>query len=275
MKINIKKVATLTAGLALVASMMIASSAYAENSNNNSNNSKGERENSSLEYRGNGEVSKIDMKSAFVGKVVSINGTSITMTVVGHKNLQNKATSTLTTPITYTVNASNATVFKKNATTTLSSILVGDRIVVQGTVNGTNIVATTIRDNNKLEKDDKATSTPPAFVGNGQPIVAGKIVTVSGNSITVTTASNITYTVDATNAKILKGSSTIAVGNLVAGDTVVIQGAINGSSVTATTIMDKGVVNPVNPPANSGDKGQARGGFFGGIGKFFMSMFGF
>jgi hypothetical protein len=270
MKTNINKIVTVTAGFALIASMMIASSAYAENSNNNNRGQ--ERKNSPIEYRGNGEISKIDMKSAFVGKVISINGTSITMTVVGHQNLPNKATSTLTNPITYTVNASNATVFKKNATTTLSSIVVGDQIVVQGTVNGTNIVATKIRDTDKLEKDNKATSTNPIFNGNGQPVVAGKIATVNGNSITITTASNITYTVDVTNAKVLKDKYVSTIAGLVVGDTVVIQGSINGSSVIASTILDNTNIKSVNP---SPMKAEGSKGFFRGIGRFFMGMFGF
>lgn len=230
------------------------------------------------------------MKSAVVGTVTSISGNSITVTVKGHQGEDRpKSTSTITS-LTYVVDATNAAIKKNGATSTVSSILVGDMVVVQGTVNGTNIVATTIRDNNKIGKQDdnklneggkkgdengRSTSTPPAFVGNGQPIVAGKILTVSGNSITVTTASNITYTVDATNAKIFKDSKIVTVGSLVARDTVIVQGGINGSSVTATTIIDKSVVNPVNPPANSGDKEQVRGGLFGNIGKFFMSMFGF
>ena len=272
MKINIKKAASFTAGFALVASMLLANSANAaENSKGQGNESSG---NNGLRI---GQSAM--MKPVVNGTVLSVSGNSITVTVKGHK-IKPKSTSTpASTPTTYTVDATNAVIMSEKATSTVSSILVGDKIMVQGTITGTNVVATTIRDNKIGNPGDidvkKSTSTPPAFVGNGQPIVAGKIVTVSSSSITVITASNLTYTVDATNAKILKGPTTITVGGLVVGDAVVIQGAISGSSVTASTIMDRSVVKPVNPPANPGDKGQGRGGFFGGIGKFFMSMFGF
>ncbi len=275
MKINIKKIASITAGFALVASMLLANSANAaENSQGQGNGGPG------------GFGARMGrptmMKPAVSGTVTSISGNSITITNTGHKGRPGSASTAVTavtTPITYTIDATNAVVKKDNATSTVSSIIVGDMIMVQGTVSGTNVVATSIRDNNKIGNPGdigmrKSTSTPPAFTGNGQPIVAGKIVTVSGSSLTVTTASNLTYTVDATNAKILKGPDTIAVGSLTVGDTVVIQGSINGSSVTASTIMDRSAVSPVNTPANPGNKAQG-GGFFGGIGKFFMSMFGF
>ncbi len=271
MKTNIKKIASITAGFALVASMLLANSVNA--AENPQGQGKGDSENN-IARMGRPAM----MKPTINGTVTSISGNSITVAVKGHKGKPGATSTPSSNPVIYTVNATNAVVMSDKATSTIASIVVGDKIMVQGTVTGTNVVATTIRDNKIGKPDDvdkkKSTSTPPAFVGNGQPIVAGKIVTVSGNSLTVTTASNLTYTVDATNAKILKGPTTIAVGGLVVGDTVVIQGTINGSSVTASTIMDRSVVNPVNPPANPGGKGKG-GGFFGGIGKFFMSMFGF
>ncbi len=48
------------------------------------------------------------------------------------------------------------------------------------------------------------------------------------------------YTVDATNAKIYKGSvtSTVAVSDIAQGDTVMVQGTITGTNVAATVIRD-------------------------------------
>ena len=56
-----------------------------------------------------------------------------------------------------------------------------------------------------LDNDgDEATSTArfPMMTGNGQPIIGGKVTAVNGNSLTVTNASNVTYTVDVTSAKV-------------------------------------------------------------------------
>jgi len=289
---NIKKIASVTASFALVASIVLASSASADSTNKTGASNEQGRGNFQSEYNRGGMMGvRQGMKPAVVGKVSAVNGNTITVT--GRQNSPRpEPSSGSTTPppatatITYTVDATNAIVLKNNATSTVSSITVGDMIMVQGTVSGTNVVATNIRDNTpggtrgldgkKDGRPGTSTSTPPAFVGNGQPIVAGKIATVNGNTLTITTASNITYTVDATNAKFLKGKDTITVSGVVVGDTVIVQGAISGSTVTASTVLDKTVVNPVNTQGNNGNGGGAHaGGFFKGIGNFFMKMFGF
>jgi len=119
-----------------------------------------------------------------------------------------------------------------------------------------------------------ATSTPP-FAGNGQPITAGNVSAINGATLTVTTKSNVTYTVDASNAKIIAGqNATATISNIVVGDSVVVQGAVNGTHVTATTIIDR--VKPVNNfNASTTPKRGMMGGFFGGIGSFFGHLFGF
>jgi hypothetical protein len=122
-----------------------------------------------------------------------------------------------------------------------------------------------------------ATSTPPVspFTGNGQPVIAGKVSAVSGNSLTVMTTSNVTYTVDASSAKILKGSNTIVLSSVAIGDTVLVQGAVNGTSVTASTVVDQSGTPANGMPAPG--KEQPRG-FLGGVGNFFKSfahLFGF
>ena len=57
--------------------------------------------------------------------------------------------------------------------------------------------------------------------------------------MTVTNKSNVTYTVDATNAKIVQGQNTIAVSNVAVGDSVVVQGTVNGNSITASSVIDQ------------------------------------
>jgi hypothetical protein len=92
------------------------------------------------------------------------------------------------------------------------------------------------------------------------------------------TTSNVTYTVDASSAKILKGSNTIVLSSVAIGDTVLVQGAVNGTSVTASTVVDQSASTgaPENGTPASG-KEQPHG-FFGGVGNFFKSfahLFGF
>ena len=108
-------------------------------------------------------------------------------------------------------------------------------------------------------------------IGNGQPVVAGTISVINGNTLTVTTASNVTYTIDATNAKVLQGQNTVALSSVAVGNSVVIQGTVNGTSVTASTIIEQSA--PVGTSATIGR--PVAHGFFAGIGQFFAHLFGF
>ena len=67
------------------------------------------------------------------GVVTSISGTTI---VVGEESNEGGAS--------YTVDASGATVTNNGAAATLADIKVGDKIFVKGTVNGTNVSATSV-----------------------------------------------------------------------------------------------------------------------------------
>lgn len=224
------------------------------------------------------------MKPGVFGTVTAVNGNTITIN--GRQGFGPTATATTT----YTVDATNATVKKNNATSTVSAIAIGDTIFAQGTITGTNVVATTIRDGvmmgargqggpgmNGKGGQGHATSTPPVspFTGNGQPVIAGSVSAISGTSLTVTTASNVIYTVDASNAKIVEGQNTIALSTIVVGNKVLVQGTVNGTSITASTVVDQSGV-PASVTANM-DKGRKLG-FFGGVGNFFKSfahLFGF
>ena len=211
------------------------------------------------------------MRPMVTGTVTAINGNTIT--VSGQQGIR-MATSTAT-QTTFTIDATNANIVKEGSeANTLSSITVGDTIFVSGTVTGTNVVATMICDGNKMmgdrgDKGEVKDSTP--FVGNGQPIIAGTISAINGNTLTVSNKSNVTYTVDATNATIKVKNATSTVSALTTGDQVVVQGTINGTSVTASTVMDSG--KAPTGDTNSSEKGKP--GVFGGIFGFFSHLFGF
>lgn len=76
------------------------------------------------------------------GTVSAVNGTTLTVTATNPKD---------STTSTYTVDASSATVLKgdgtaKPAASTLSSVAVGDNVMIQGTVSGTSVTAKMIVD---------------------------------------------------------------------------------------------------------------------------------
>ena len=114
-----------------------------------------------------------------------------------------------------------------------------------------------------------------AVLGNGEPIVGGTITTIAGNAITITNQSKVTYTIDGANARVVKGTATSSIGDLAVGDQVLVQGTVNGTAITATSIIDQG---SVTTPA--GDRAPAFGrpaerGFMGIVGGFFHKLFGF
>ena len=208
------------------------------------------------------------MKPAVFGTVTAVSGNTIT--VSGKQGFGANVTAT-----TFTVDATNAKIMKANVAGTISSIVVGDTIVAEGTLTGTNLVATTIRDGVMPMRGGTTPRAPgatPAFTGNGQPVVAGTVTSISGNTISITNKSNVTYTIDATNAKVTQGNTVVTVSSVVVGDNVVVQGTVNGNSVVATTVIDQHVSTTTTA---GGTTKPASKGFFGGIGAFFSHLFGF
>ena len=101
------------------------------------------------------------------------------------------------------------------------------------------------------------TSTQERMNANKPPAILGKVVSISGTTLTVTGRENIpmmktgepvtatsTYTVDASGAKIIKfgrnvsSSTPITVENISQGDAVLVIGTVSGTDVTATTVVD-------------------------------------
>jgi hypothetical protein len=208
------------------------------------------------------------MRPAVVGTVSAVSGTTITV------NSKQGPKASAATSTTFTIDARNAVVKKNNATSTVSSIAVGDMIVVQGTVTGNNVVATMIRDGVMMRgafgnKQNDGSDTPQ-IQGNGQPVIAGTISSISSSTVVVSNKAGATYSVDATNAKIQqKGNQSASISSLKVGDSVVVQGAVNGNNIVATTIID----GQVNAGENSSQSHLSN--LFSGIGRFFRSLFGF
>ena len=293
MNISTKKIAAIASGLAL--SALIAVPAFAQMTNGQQGNNSWQGHGGPRGAQGNPGQGNPDMGGPGIhsggmvghgifGSVTAISGT--TLTVTGQQGFG----STTTASVTYTVDASNATVRKAQATSsTISNIAIGDKVMIQGTVTGTSVVATSIFDGIGGQgmrgpqggRVRTASSTAP-FIGNGQPVVAGSVSTISGTTLTVTTAAGTTYTVDASSAKIIQGASTIALSNIVVGNNVIIQGTINGTSVTATTVIDQvaqssnqGTYQGTNQDSHGQNAPTQKPGFFGGIGSFFKHIFGF
>lgn len=218
------------------------------------------------------------MRPAVIGTVASAPDVNGTFTVTA-KNWR-RGTSATASPTTYTVTTANATVTKAGVASTVSAIAVGDMVMVKGTVSGTNVTATTILDGFARGRHGAMPwrklgmgFASRTITGNGQPVIGGNVTAVNGNSLTVTNKSNVTYTVDVTSAIVSKkGVTDATISSIAVGDSVIVQGTVNGNSVTATSVVDQGTL-----PSTSSDLQSAphNGGFMGVIGGFFSHFFGF
>jgi len=209
------------------------------------------------------------------GTVTAINGSIITIT--SKKFIKPVTGSTATTPtstdVIYTVDTSSATFNKFTAPTTtgvkpttstitISDVKVGDTLMVQGTVTGTNVVAKTITDGTFGKRGfDKGILENKE---NITPRVNGTVTAINGSTIIITKNSNIkhnkknstitttpiVYTVDASKAvlnKITPESANeavkpapivITITDIKVGDNLMIEGTVTGTNVAATKITD-------------------------------------
>lgn len=228
-----------------------------------------------------GNNSQMMIRPTVIGTVTSISGNTITLS--GHQT-KDKGDPSLPAS-TFTVDATKATIYKNRATTTLSSIISGDTLNVEGALTGTTIVATTIHNSammggnrggrqGGMMGNNLATQAMVQLQGNGLPIVAGTISAINGNTITLTNKSNVTYTVDVTSAKIMVKNAVATVSSIAIGDTVIVQGTVQGNAITASTLIDEGTSKVIATSGQPSGTTKAQG-FLGGLGGFFSHMFGF
>lgn len=276
--------------------LLLAVPAFAQVSGDNAPQQGGEREGFQRQMRPMGMMGRGAMMRGLrgqslkgqgvMGTVTSVNGTTLVVSV-----LRGMASSTA--PTSFTIDASSAAVIKNAATSTVSAISVGDRVMIRGTVSGTNVAATEIRDGammnafgrpsaegmqNRREGqgrgDNGEGNALPAITGNGQPVVVGDVTSITGTSVVITNKSNVTYTIDASAAKILKsGNASSTISNISVGDSIVVQGTVNGNSVAASSILDGGT-KAAGAGVEDTQAPKARG-FFGGVRTFFGRIFGF
>lgn len=167
-----------------------------------------------------------ESRQAYLGVVTA--KTDTTLTIVNSAN------------VAYTVTlASDSQLWiNKTKQTTLSGFVVGDNVMIQGTLTGSTIAA----------KKVMAMHLP---VGT----IIGKITVVNGTTLTVLGTDNKTYTVLAGSAVIkAKGSSKISqIANLTVGDQIIVKGDLAGTTLTASAITEE----------------KFKGGFFHRFGNFF------
>jgi hypothetical protein len=167
-----------------------------------------------------------------VGQVTTINGTSLTI---------KSSAGTL-----YSVDASGARIFKDFASSTIAiaEVKIGDSIMVRGTIVDQAIKATVIFDgkfagpgNAKNENRGEEARMMRGVKGFG---IRGVVTTVSGSTFSIDAKNNKTYSVDATNAVIFRGTTkaTSTIADIKSGDVVMVQGTTTGTTIIASKVID-------------------------------------
>lgn len=155
------------------------------------------------------------------GEITAISGTTVTLT--------DKRSGT-----SYTVETSGSTIMKGGASAELSSFAVGDHLMAEGTVSGTNVTATKIFGGMPHGGFGKH--------GRGHGVM-GEVTAVNGSTITVTGMDGTTYTVNAGDASV-KRMTEGSLSDIAVGDRIGVHGEVSGTTVTAETIMDDMLERP-------------------------------
>ncbi len=249
------KLAYFSLGSVVIGSLMVGSSAFAQTSPSH--------------LQGMGRMPGV------FGTVTAVSGNTLT---INSKPRQRDATAP-SSDVTYTVDASGATVTKNGTTSSVANIASGDVIMVKGAVTGTSVVATEIRDGMPQERRMMRQDVASVIQGNGQPVIGGNVTAITGTTLTVTNKSNVVYSVEGASAKIEKGGAVSSLSNIVVGDGVIVQGTVNGTSVVASSVIDQGTPPVKTGTGTSTSTPGTQGGFmeglFGSVGGFFHRVFGF
>ncbi len=162
-------------------------------------------------------VSIIVQTKTISGQLSAVSGTSLTVTASG------------TTVTVYTVDVSNVNKVARRygASTDLTALQIGDILQIRGTVNGTNVVATTVRDMSLQARSG-------TFIGT--------ISAINGNSFTLQSKARGDQTINTTSTTVFKqGSATVNISNLAVNQTVTVSGVWDrtNSNVAATRVAIK------------------------------------
>jgi hypothetical protein len=170
------------------------------------------------------------------GTVIAINSSSLTISGATAPKMATSTFSVIATPST--------TVLKNKATTTISKISVGDKVAVLGTLSGTTVTASSIMIDPSVQgiikemKNNDKKEILSLMQGANVPLVGGSISAVSGETFTMINKGGTSYTVNASEAKVAKGGQgTTTVSTLKVGDMVMVQGVVNGTAITANSII--------------------------------------
>lgn len=181
------------------------------------------------------------------GSVTAVSGTTLTVEVTGRGPNGTKTT--------ISVDASGAVVSDKDGTAMLSDIKVGSMIKIDGEMDGSVLDAEKIK---LLPPKEEKPTAPAAYEGDGSPVVIGKITAISGSTLTLDNKAAADFKVDASAADFAKGGKVQVLADVAVGDTVMVQGAVTGSNVKASAVIEQ----------------PGKMGLFGFLGHFFSKMFG-
>ena len=173
-------------------------------------------------------------RNIFTGTVTAVSGSTLSIDTMIKK-----------TKTAYTVDVSAAVLSKgmgSGTTIALADIHVGDRVFAIGSLSGTNIAATSVRDLGTLGMKNKMLPSQAAI--NHGKMFMGTVTAVNGSTITMSGRNKTVYTVDASAATFTKGfgktATTITLTDIKVGDRISSSGTLTGTTIAATSVRDQG-----------------------------------
>lgn len=126
---------------------------------------------------------------------------------------------------------------------------------------------------------------------SGEPIVAGKVLTINNNVLAITNEGKIAYNINFSRAIIVKGNVGTSAADIAVGDYLLVQGTVNGAAVAASLIIDQSIVGGTASSTGSQTISSqtigtqtieiqpepeiATNDVWGSIGGFFLNLFSF
>lgn len=151
-----------------------------------------------------------------------------------------------------TVEVTADTAVTRTVEGTLEDLEVGDHVLVMGQASGSTTAAERII--------DTGDAGDTAMAGPGGPMgapTAGAITEIAGSTITIETSDGASVAVTASSSTTVTTSEAIAVGDIATGDTVMVQGAVDDTTVTATEVRVGDL--PRGGPGGAGGPGAVPG----------------
>ena len=230
-------------------------------------------------------MQKSERIGGIIGEITAISGTTLTLTIKGPedqtKTLTVDASSATFEKITF--DGSVATGTKPTPSTqTINELTIGEKVAIKidGDIdeNTTSVVATMVTElsgdmpgRHTKEGRERIASSTKQKMHEGKRGIVGEVLSIGDDTLTVEAMNGTEYTVDAADAVIKNGTTTVSFTDIATGERIAVRGELDDTTIVANMIMTNIPETPAHKNASETGKQQS---IMGKIGSFFGKLFG-